>query len=157
LDILLCINFLFINTFNLLITVPYYKQYFDKQPRTCIFVYLSNNFLRINSQLWNYMIKRVHICGTRVAQSVGWLTFDFPSDHDLRSVVISGHEIQPCLRLPAQKESAWDSLSPSVCPSLLLVRTHIHTLSLFLSFSKQTNKIFLKVHILFYFLRGALF
>lgn len=117
-DILQFINFLFINTFHLLITVPYYKQYFDKQPRTCIFVYLSNN-LRINSKLWNYMIKRVHICGTWVAQSVGWLTLDFPSDHNLRSW-------DPALFGAPGSKGVSLGFSLSFCPPLPSACTHAH-------------------------------
>ena len=51
--------------------------------------------------------------GAWVAQSVKHLTLDLSSDHDLRV-----HGIEPHVGLCAHSvQPAWDSLSPSLCPS----------------------------------------
>ena len=48
-----------------------------------------------------------------MAESVGHLTLDFSSGHDL-----AVQEFEPCMGPHAGSvESAWDSFSPSLCPS----------------------------------------
>ena len=69
-----------------------------------------------------------------MAQSVE-LILGFGSGHDL---MVCG--FQPCVRLCAGSlEPAWDSVSLSLCPSLLAL-----SLSLSLSLSKEVNKYFSK-------------
>ena len=55
----------------------------------------------------------VNFRGSWVAELVTCLTLDFGSGHDL---VIRESEPQSGLR-PDRAEAAWDSLSPSLCPS----------------------------------------
>ena len=70
--------------------------------------------------------------GTWVAQSVKRPTVDFGSGQDLMV-----GKLELCIRLCADSaEPDWDSLSPSLCPSLT------HTLMLSLSLSKINFKNF---------------
>ena len=63
-----------------------------------------------------------------MAQSVKCPALDFGSGHDLKV-----REFEPHVGLPTDSmEPAWDSLSPSLCPS----PAHAHSLSLVLSLSR---------------------
>ena len=65
-----------------------------------------------------------------MAQLVKRPTLDFGSGHDLMV-----GEFKPCVRLCADSvEPAWDSLSPSLCPSTA------HSLSLSLKVNKLKQK-----------------
>ena len=76
-----------------------------------------------------YFKKCRSVWGARVAQSVKYLTVDLSSGHDLKAC-----EFKPCTGLCANgMESAWDSVSSSLCPSPAYALSH--------SLSKQINKL----------------
>ena len=62
-------------------------------------------------------MSKIGVWGTWVAQSVECLTLDLSSGHDLTL-----REVEPCIGLcPDGTEPAWDSVSPSLCPFLLVL------------------------------------
>ena len=68
-----------------------------------------------------------------MAQLVKCPALDFYSDHDF---MVCGIQSQVGLCMDSE-EPAWDSLSPSICPSL----THMLSLSLTLKINKYLKKI----------------
>ena len=78
-------------------------------------------------------LKKWHLGGTWVTQSVKRLTLDFGSGHGL-----TVHEIKPRMGLCTNSmEPAWDSLSPPLSPSLFAPPLLMLSLSLSLSDRKS--------------------
>ena len=69
----------------------------------------------VPARLFTVILKSSNTWGTWVTQSVKHLTLDFNSGHD-----VTIHEFEPHIGLCTDSaEPAWDSLSPSLFPSLL--------------------------------------
>ena len=105
-----------INTTTIIIIQYLLSSYFVPGIYSTTFIHI-NTFNPNNDPLLPsiiiFFILKMKKQGTWVAHLVKHLTFDLSSGHDL-----TVPEIEPCIRLCADStEPAWDSLSPSLCPS----------------------------------------